>query len=351
MLQLIRTMRPLRQTMAMGAGLIAFVCSAPSVWSQTTYTWNQTGSASYSTAANWTPTRSSPQNTDVLVINGATTPSPTVQDVATQTIGRLRVIGGASVVMTQSSTRILTLTATGVPALEIAAGSSLTLSGVRTLEITLAAAATATIAGNLAFADNANKLNAATAGAITFAAGSSFSTLAAFRNNPFGATGTANVAVFQSGSTYTHNAGGDPFGLTAPASKVTFQPGSMFVARSATGFATDGRTYGNLTIDNNTSVSNSGSGSFQFQTLQVNAGSSFTHTGSGSSSISITGDITSSGTGNIALTSGSGGIGIGGGGTRTVGGGGGSGSISLVGNVTVANGTTLAASRAIGVTS
>src|SRR5439155_1824412 len=43
-------------------------------WAATTYTWNQTGSASWATAGNWTPTRTTPATDDILVFNnGATT--------------------------------------------------------------------------------------------------------------------------------------------------------------------------------------------------------------------------------------------------------------------------------------
>src|SRR5262249_37674815 len=43
-------------------------------FSQTTYTWNQSGTASFATAANWTPARSLPTASDVLIFNsGATT--------------------------------------------------------------------------------------------------------------------------------------------------------------------------------------------------------------------------------------------------------------------------------------
>jgi hypothetical protein len=36
-----------------------------SAWAQITYVWNKTGSAAYGTAANWTPTRTTPATTDI----------------------------------------------------------------------------------------------------------------------------------------------------------------------------------------------------------------------------------------------------------------------------------------------
>src|SRR5205807_3894511 len=52
----------------------------------TTYAWNQTGTAAYTTATNWTPTRTTPAVTDVLVFdNNATT---IVTSVPTETIAQ-----------------------------------------------------------------------------------------------------------------------------------------------------------------------------------------------------------------------------------------------------------------------
>lgn len=63
---------------------------------QITYTWN-VATGDFGTATNWTPTRTSPATNDVLVFNGSTQANPTVTNIGTQTIGRLRVINGANV--------------------------------------------------------------------------------------------------------------------------------------------------------------------------------------------------------------------------------------------------------------
>src|SRR5205814_4687394 len=144
---------------------------------------------------------------------------------------------------------------------------------------------------------------------------------------------------------YTQNAGADPFGLAAPSSKVVFQAGSTAAFRTTAGFVADGRTYANLTVQNNTALSTSGTGNLQFQTLVLEAGSSFTRTGSSTASITVTGNVQSAGTGNIALTAGSGGIVLGGSGVQTVGVGGGTGTITFSGNTTVNSAVTLALSR------
>ena len=80
------------------------------------YTWNQTTASSYATAANWTPTRTTPQTCDILYINNGG--SPILNSVpATQTIGQLFVQSnttaylqpaGASSVLTFSGTNSTT---------------------------------------------------------------------------------------------------------------------------------------------------------------------------------------------------------------------------------------------------
>src|SRR2546423_14756224 len=97
---------------------MAVVCS--SVSAQTTYTWNQTGSAAWTTATNWTPTRTTPAVDDVLVFNnGATT---TVTGVPTQTIGQLSVSGNTTVNLQAAAVVTLTIGGGGT-GLAVAAGS------------------------------------------------------------------------------------------------------------------------------------------------------------------------------------------------------------------------------------
>jgi hypothetical protein len=77
--------------------------------SVTMYTWNQTGTNSWATAANWTPNRNVSTTSDILQFNGGG--SVTVINVPTQTIGKL-VLSNTSTVQLQpaSSPAILTVT-------------------------------------------------------------------------------------------------------------------------------------------------------------------------------------------------------------------------------------------------
>jgi len=97
------------------AGTVATVFLYMRVPAATTYTWNQTGTASWATSTNWTPTRTTPASDDILVFdNGATT---TVTDVPSQTIGQLSVSGNTTVdlLAAVSTAKTLTLLDTADP--------------------------------------------------------------------------------------------------------------------------------------------------------------------------------------------------------------------------------------------
>src|SRR5439155_24584582 len=92
-----------------------------------TYTWNQTGTASWATSTNWTPTRTTPATSDVMVFNnGATT---TATNVPTQQIAQLLLSGSTNVTL-QSTAATATLSIGGAAGtdLDVPAGSSLNIS-------------------------------------------------------------------------------------------------------------------------------------------------------------------------------------------------------------------------------
>ncbi|MCX6120382.1 MAG: T9SS type A sorting domain-containing protein [Ignavibacteriales bacterium] len=59
------------------------------------YVWNQTGTASWTTAANWTPSRTTPAANDVIQFSGGGT--VTITDLPNESIGRLLLSGNSSV--------------------------------------------------------------------------------------------------------------------------------------------------------------------------------------------------------------------------------------------------------------
>lgn len=81
-------------------GLItAFFCCITfyTALSQNTYTRNVAGGGSWTTSGNWTPARTSPAATDILIINNGGT--KTITNVPTQTIGRLVIANNTSVTL------------------------------------------------------------------------------------------------------------------------------------------------------------------------------------------------------------------------------------------------------------
>ena len=75
--------------------IISFVF-AQWINAQTTYTWN-VASGNFLTPNSWTPARTTPSENDVLVFDGNIRDTAVVNNISTQTIGRLRVINGANV--------------------------------------------------------------------------------------------------------------------------------------------------------------------------------------------------------------------------------------------------------------
>lgn len=109
--------------------IIILVVAAGSLtgYAQTTYTWNQPAGGNWATAVNWTPSRTVPATTDILVINNGGTQS--ITNVITQTIGRLVIGGSANVTLSPNGgARTLTISNPGL-ALQVQAGSTLNLVG------------------------------------------------------------------------------------------------------------------------------------------------------------------------------------------------------------------------------
>ena len=216
------------------------------VTAQTTYTWNQTGTASYATATNWTPTRTTPAVNDILVFNnGATT---TVTGVPTQTIGQLLASSNTNVTLQSAGAVTLTINGGTGTDLQVDAGSQLSFTGTaNAITMALAAGATGSIGGSMTLsgtASVAHRLTAASASGITFQSGSTFTEGTNFNGNPFGTASLSSV-VFAAGSTFVFLAGSNPFGAAAPSSVVVFQAGSLYRHQSSNAPSFSGRTYAN----------------------------------------------------------------------------------------------------------
>jgi CSLREA domain-containing protein len=296
----------------------------------TLYTWKPLApgtDSNYTTQANWTPTRVSQSPDDVLVVDGAVTPTTNLNNIPTETIGRFRFINGTSVTLTSGSANILTIKGEGtsVPDLDVAGSSQLTLSGTAQLTVSLPSGANGNIDNLLTFdGSGGSRLVAVDTGAVTFM-NTNCTTLATYSGsaNPFG-TAAAGAGpgsiVFQSGSAYTHHGGSSPFGAATDPQIVNFQPGSTARWYTASGFQANGRTYGTLEIGDGTtpvSVSDTGADDFTFYGLTINnaTGGTFpvlSYTGTGPSTVNVRGNVASNGgSGNaqdIRLGGGSGGV-------------------------------------------
>jgi hypothetical protein len=134
--------------------LLTFFSNSP-LFCQSTYTWIGANGGSWTTSTNWSPTRTTPQVSDLLIFSSGNTLSVTA--VLTQTIGRLTISNNSRITFNGAG-GILTIGNQTGDDIVIASGSSLTLgtSG----NITLVGNATADIAGGL----NINTGRAITAG-------------------------------------------------------------------------------------------------------------------------------------------------------------------------------------------
>jgi CSLREA domain-containing protein len=322
------------------------------------YTWTGASGPAptdWTVPTNWSPARATPDPGDVLTFDNNS--SPTVTNIPTQTISRLRIIGTTSPQFSAGANgNILTINAgASVTGFDV---FGLSVTGSNALIIKLGSGTLGTVTNFMSVAGGAHKVISNDAGGITFPNNSIFSTQAGFSDFPFGdgdpGSGAAGSVIFQSGATYIHNAGSSPFGGNT-ASVATFQTGSSAQYLTGSGFDACGRTYADLLIGSNSvAVTASQTGScasqnFQFDNLTVNntAGdSSLSYTGTGT--ITIRGNISSTGAGtglaDVTLTPGAGGILINGGGTQTF-----SHTntkpLNFDGNVNIASGTTLTLSR------
>ena len=212
----------------------------------TTYTWNQTGTAAWTTAANWTPTRTTPAADDVLLFNnGATT---TATGVPTETIGQLLISGNTNVTLQAGAAAVLTVAGGAGTDLSVAVGSQLNVNTATALTINVATGATGGVNGSMTLSAGAHRLTAVDASGITFSSGATFTSGAAFSGNPFGTT-SLNSVVFANGSTFIFIAGSNPFGAGQPSSVVVFQTGSLYRHQSNLTPGASGRTYANFELN------------------------------------------------------------------------------------------------------
>lgn len=212
---------------------IALLIWGFSSFGQATYTWNGANNASWATPANWTPTRTTAVNTDILQFSAGNT--LTITAVPAQTIGRFVMSNNTNITLQAAGAITLTIgNGTGTD-LDIPSGSTLSI-GTNT-SITLAASATGTIAGTLNIAAG-RTFNTDGASVVTTVTGSII-------NSGTLTCATASKLLFNAGSTYQHsqNGGAIPTATWATTSTCNI---TGITGTDPTG---DGQTFGNLTYN------------------------------------------------------------------------------------------------------
>jgi hypothetical protein len=240
----------------------------------TTYTWNVAGNGSWATASNWTPTRTTPNASDILLFNNGT--SNTITNVPSQTIGSLQVLDNTFVNLQSADSSYLTVNNGIIGAdLVVSSRSQLNINSSKKLLIGLELNATGSISGSMAFSNAAHSINAATAAALTFNSGSSLIQDTGFTGDIFTDKGTRNIVSFLSSSQFIQKVGGHPFGFSQPNSKVSFQTGNWYrfqAINNATDPSLSGRTLGNLEFNppvNSKARTSTGTTGFTLDSLSV----------------------------------------------------------------------------------
>lgn len=212
------------------------------------YVWSGPSTGVWSSSTNWTPTGIPSTGDSVTFSNGVST---TVTAIPAVSVSRFVVSGNTTVNLEMAAANAVTITdGQGGADLSVASGSALNANGTNALALTLAAGATGSISGNMTFSDTAHRFIAADANAITFNNGSLLTQGTGFTGALFGINGTANIAIFTSGSAINLLSGASPFGLDRPSSKVVFQTGSLYkISYNLTNPALAGRTFANYEYD------------------------------------------------------------------------------------------------------
>jgi PKD repeat protein len=262
-----------------------------------TYTWIGADNGAWTTAANWTPTRTTPAINDILLFNSGNT--KTITEVPTETIGKMGFSGNTIINLQSTTPAILSIIWVTGADLDIPAGCALNMNAANAITIALATTATASISGSMTFSSTiatAHKLTAADANAITFNNGAIFTAGTFFSGNAFG-NGTANSVIFTNGSTYIHQAGSNPFVNNPPNSITNFQTGSLYKLISNSTPSFSGKTYANFEMDaTGITVTTTGGSAVTMDNLTVTNGTlNFNMTGTPGHSIK----------GNISVATGS----------------------------------------------
>jgi hypothetical protein len=201
---------------------------------QVTYTWIGPNNGSWTTASNWSPTRSSVATSDILQFTSGQT--LTITGVPTQAIGRLSVTNGSRITLSSTVTNqeFTINNGTGLDLL-VDANSTLTLVGTSRLRITLAANATAEINGELILG-NLGNINIPNTGSL-FTVNGRLTNI----NGSFTSTAAARMR-FNASSEYNHARNGSSLPLATWNATSTVR----FSAITSTTVGSNNQNFGNV---------------------------------------------------------------------------------------------------------
>lgn len=291
--------------------LILFLLIAGVACGQTTYYWvggtavtSFTNNSSWNTSLDGSGTvRAAADPADILIIDGSNiggsvpvTGTVTV-NVTSTSFAQLKLINNAKLVLQRPTGGggTGTMTVNGGPAgddLLVEAGSNLSIimpAADGTVVLALATSATGRISGTVVLANSAHRMISQVAGALVFASGASVTT--ATTNYPFGTTTTTPAAVaygvvFESGAHLYYTGGNSPMGNNSTFSAIDFKAGSNYHIRASngTGSFTNSKSFGNLFIENNATLTSDGP-VFRIGDFTIEAGCSFTTHSSGHTAV------------------------------------------------------------------
>jgi trimeric autotransporter adhesin len=247
----------------------------------TTYTWN-VASGNWADASSWSPARTTPRSSDILIFDGAVQASPTAvltsltptgqatyPTAAGVTVYGLKFINGVDATLTDALEHQINV-AGNQPGDDfvVEAGAKLTLqntvsgSGIYLLLTpgqTGSVLGTITMDGTVTTASGATSRLLAvnptpvdpTTAPLVFGNGSVLLLGRNFSTNAFGDQAAySNSVTFASGATLRQQGGSNPFGQSQPATNLILQPGSTFrYEQWNSSPAGSGRTYGNFIVD------------------------------------------------------------------------------------------------------
>jgi hypothetical protein len=269
-----------------------------------TYVWN-VPAGNWDDPNSWSPARTTPSSTDIIVFDGAVqaTPAVTVNFSTTNTIGQFKFINNSRSLFNIDSDATLNLETAVDQAGDdfvVEAGSDLTItatSSSKKLVIFLRTGKTGSVAGSITLegtAAAAHRIIPEDASSLIFQTGSTFTTGTFFSGYPFGAA-SGSVKI-KAGGTYVYKSGSGPFGAPAGFEILAFESGSTYRHEATSAPDLSGRTYANFELKhtdfNLTDLT--GTGSLNVENLTTTAGTAM--------GINLTGTVNIKG--NIAVNAG-----------------------------------------------